>query len=181
MNRVDTIERCYQRACQMPSDINEHLPTLKWLASQCHHVTEMGTRGANGSTVAFLAAQVPRLECYDINPCPGLDALRPLAGKTKLGFTMADVLDVDIEETDLLFIDTFHVYVQLKGELERHSRCARRFIVMHDTETFGIKGEDGTRPGLWQAVEEFLAASPAFKIKQRYRNNNGLTVLERAG
>lgn len=179
MNQAETLARRYERACITPSDINEHLVTLKWLASQCEHVTEMGTRGANGSTVAFLAAQMPYLECYDINPCPGLDALRPLAGKTRIGFTQANVLDVDIEPTDLLFIDTWHVYGQLKAELARHSGQARRFIVLHDTETFGVRGEDPTQKGLWPAVEEFLAATPDFKIKSRYVNNNGLTVLER--
>jgi hypothetical protein len=32
---------------------------------------------------------------------------------------------------------------------------------------------------LWPAVEEFLAAG-AFRLRQRFTNNNGLTVLERA-
>ena len=32
--------------------------------------------------------------------------------------------------------------------------------------------------GLWPAVEEFLTQG-TFRLKERYENNNGLTVLER--
>jgi hypothetical protein len=95
-----------------------------------------------------------------------------------LVFHQADVLRVDIEETDLLFIDTWHVYGQLKEELRRHGGKVRKYIVVHDTTTFGQRGETEGHAGLWPAVEEFLAAG-TFAIKVRYQNNNGLTVLER--
>jgi hypothetical protein len=34
--------------------------------------------------------------------------------------------------------------------------------------------------GLWKAIEEFLANNPEWKLKERFVNNNGLTVLERS-
>jgi hypothetical protein len=64
---------------------------------------------------------------------------------------------VEIEPTDMLFIDTFHVYEQLRRELALHAGKARRFIVLHDTTTFGEKGEREGSRGLWPAVAEFLA------------------------
>jgi len=59
--------------------------------------------------------------------------------------------------TDLLFIDTRHVYRQLCDELARHGSKARKYMCWHDTTTFGDAGEDGSRPGLWHAVEEWVA------------------------
>ncbi len=88
------------------------------------------------------------------------------------------MLKVGIEETDLLFIDTWHVYEQLKEELRLHGSKARKYIVLHDTTTFGENGEGEGRRGLWPAVEEFLAVGE-FQIKERFQNNNGLTILVR--
>jgi hypothetical protein len=62
--------------------------------------------------------------------------------------------------------------------LRRHAARARRYIVLHDTTTFGEQGEAEGQRGLWPAVEEFLAQG-GFRLKQRSTNNNGLTVLER--
>jgi glycosyltransferase involved in cell wall biosynthesis len=167
----------YRRASLTPSDINEHLPTLYLLGRQCRHITEMGTR--NGlSTAAWLFARPEKLVCYDRVKLPAVADLESLAGPTSLVFHEADVLVVDIEETDLLFIDTWHVYEQLKEELRLHAGKARRYVVLHDTETFGERGEAEGRRGLWPAVEEFLAAG-IFRVKERFNNNNGLTVLER--
>jgi hypothetical protein len=50
---------------------------------------------------------------------------------------------------------------------------------MHDTTNFGEKGESEGHVGLWPAVEEFIARNKNWTIKERYTNNNGLTVLER--
>ena len=88
------------------------------------------------------------------------------------------MLAVDIEETDLLFIDTWHVYDQLREELRRHAGRASRYVVLHDTTTFGERGEVAGHAGLWPAVEEYLALG-RFALAARYENNNGLTVLRR--
>jgi hypothetical protein len=69
--------------------------------------------------------------------------------------------------------------------LTLHSPKVSRFIVLHDTETFGRRDQginsslpNGTGPGLWPAVEELLAQG-AWCIREHYTNNNGLTILER--
>lgn len=167
----------YHAACATPSDINEHLPTLYELARECKHVTELGTRTGN-STLAFLWAQPQRLVCYDLVRLPQVEQLQALAGETEFVFRQEDVLGAELEETDLLFIDTWHVYEQLKEELRRHAGRARKYVVLHDTTTFGERGEAEGHRGLWPAVGEFLAAG-AFRLKHRYENNNGLAVLER--
>jgi hypothetical protein len=137
----------------------------------------MGTRTAV-STTALLAARPARLVCYDRVRLPQVDRLFAAAEGTEAVFRQEDVLAADIEETDLLFIDTWHVYGQLRAELARHAGKARRYVVLHDTATFGENGESPGHRGLWPAVEEFLAGG-AFRLAERYENNNGLTVLER--
>jgi hypothetical protein len=152
------------------------LPTLYLLARQCRHVTEMGTH-TGVSTTALLFAQPERLVCYDKVLLPPVERLQALAVPTRLTFHQADVLQVEIEPTDLLFIATWHVYEQLKEELRLHAGKVRRYIVLHDTTTFGERGESEGHSGLWPAVEEFLSQG-TFQVKGRHENNNGLTILE---
>jgi tetratricopeptide (TPR) repeat protein len=167
----------YELACREPSDVNEHLPTLYALAKECEHVTELGTRGGV-STTALLYARPKKLVCYDRVKYPQVDRLAALAGETEFVFRQEDVLWVTLEETDLLFIDTWHVYEQLSEELRLHASAVRKYIVLHDTTTFGDHGESAGHRGLWPAVEEFLAQG-TFRLKERFHHNNGLTVLER--
>jgi GT2 family glycosyltransferase len=166
----------YETACATPSDINEHLPVLHALARECRDITEMGTR-TGVSTTAFLYARPAKLVCYDCVKYPEVNRLAALAAPTEFVFYQQDVLTVEIEPTDLLFLDTWHVYEQLREELRRHAGKVRRYIVLHDTTTFGEYGEKAGHRGLWPAVEEFLAQG-RFRLKDRYENNNGLTVLE---
>jgi tetratricopeptide (TPR) repeat protein len=172
-----TLEDLYHTACARSSDINEHLPKLFTLAKDCRRITELGTRTAV-STTAFLYAQPERLICYDVCRWPEVDELQAVAGRTRFVFREANVLQVEIDETDLLFIDTWHVYDQLKKELQLHAPKTKKYIVLHDTATFGERGETDGHRGLWPAVEEFVAEG-SFRIKERLENNNGLTVLER--
>ena len=115
-----------------------------------------------------------------------------------------DNIKPPITSVGLLFIDTLHVYGQLKRELALYSPFIEKFIALHDTTTDGEVGEvvrarfsdkdngvfaaklgwpteDVTR-GLWLAVEEFLAEHVGeWELLKRWENNNGLTVLQRVG
>ena len=107
-------------------------------------------------------------------------------------------LDCPLVNTDLLFIDTWHIYGHLKRELARWNESVNKFIILHDTTVDEWIGEtvrvgwdalkqsresgipvEEIRKGLWPAVEEFLATNPEWKIELRLTNNNGLTVLSR--
>lgn len=167
----DQIFARFRELCEIPSDINEHLGTLKEYADRCSHVTEFGVRGCV-SLHAFLASKARTVVAYDIaNVATPSDC-------EKLTFVCADVLQIEIEPTDLLFIDTIHTYDQLRQELELHSPKVRRFIGMHDSEMFGGNGEDGG-PGLNIAIHEFLTAHPEWHECYRSHANNGLTILAR--
>ena len=57
-------------------------------------------------------------------------------------FFVADTRQLEIEETDLLFIDTWHDYLQLKKELFRHSNKVKKYIILHDTVFYGFINEN---------------------------------------
>lgn len=180
---MNKIEQKYQQLKDTPSDINEHLPTLKKYTEQCDHVTEMGVR-AIVSTWALLAGNPKRMVSIDIkhpkNFGGNLDEVIQAAnGTTRYEFKLEDTTKNDIEETDLLFIDTVGYYEQLKSEL-RHAGRVRKYIILHDTQIFAVKGEDGGE-GLMKAVEEFLLENKEWEIKEQFTNNNGLMVLGRTG
>jgi len=191
----------------MGCDINEHVPTLIEYGRQCKTITEMGVR-FGWSTRCFLYARPSKLISIDKyswgsiqqaggNPQSGnyyYNYYKKLyQGLVDYQFILADTTKLDpVEKTDLLFIDTFHHRDCLRLELERHGNQATKFIILHDTETFGQRGqadtsgifvdfpctdEEGT--GLWYAINPWLQLNPHWKISQHYTNNNGLTILER--
>jgi len=186
------LEDLYARCASTPSDINEHLPTLREYASRCEHVTELGLRGARGSTVALLAAQPKELISWDINPnavvSQAVAELVPLAGRTQFQPRVGDSLKIHLEETEMLFIDTLHVSTQLRDELLRHGMnntlgsSVRKYLAFHDTVTFGQVGEDGSVPGLRAAIRWFMKeqAFPLWAVVHDAQNNNGLVVLQHA-
>jgi predicted O-methyltransferase YrrM len=163
------------------TDINEHLPMLYFLAQQCDHVTEFGVR-TGASTLAFLHGLQGRpatLRSYDINDQYGVQDSLTRWTRVEWTFSICSTLSISrIEPTDLLFVDTLHNYDQVRQELALHGEAARRWIVFHDTETFGVTGDDGGR-GINQAINEWLQAKPEWRIVYRTHRNNGLTVIER--
>jgi hypothetical protein len=170
----------YKKALAIPSDINQNLGVLHSVAKRCKHVTEMGVR-TGMSTRAFLSLDI-ELISYDINLDKTVSSLFSQAramGKP-VKYIQANVLDIEIEETDFLFIDTLHVYQQLKAELVRHAKKVRKYIGFHDTYTFGLTGEDGLdKKGLLTAIIEFVIQNPEWQFKVFRVNNNGMTILQK--
>jgi hypothetical protein len=189
MNTGNKIKEYYDLELHNASDINEHLPTLMTYANQCESVVEMGVRSIV-STWAFLNSTTKKLTSIDVkNPTSfpnhtktpnSTDLVKSLASEKgmEFEFILSSTLDIEIEETDLLFIDTYHTYGQLSKELEKHSSKAKKFIILHDTEKFGTKGEDGGE-GLNKAVRELIERDSNWVFDKVYKNNNGLTVLKR--
>jgi hypothetical protein len=190
-----------QRKTNLTGDIQEHLDTLRKYAEDCDHITELGTAGLH-STWAFLIAKPKKFITVDIidpGVRPGvkeaLGSAIKLSAEAGIDFTFilddTTRTDFEIEETDLLFIDTYHVYEHLKKELEMHANKARKYIILHDTTTFAFRGEvqeykstvvpeNRNYPkGLWPAVTEFLEVNQEWQILEKFENNNGLTILSR--
>ena len=170
----------YEWAVNNRSDINENVHVLYNLAKECDTVVEMGVR-TGVSTRAFLNTNV-KLISFDIV----LDnAVQKLFNEAReLGkdaqYIKDNVLDIEIDQCDLLFIDTLHNYDQLKKELELHGNKAKKYIAFHDTHTFGLRDEVGNgKKGLMTAVIDFMIINPHWQFHIHKTINNGLTVLRR--
>lgn len=184
-----SIDDNYYKAHITPSDINEHLPMLLYYAKKCEHITEMGVRGVV-STWAFLKANPKKLVCYDLEKSDNIDTALHLANDAgiEMKFHEADVLEVDIEQTDLLFIDTFHTGTQLRKELELHAKKVNKYIAFHDTFTFWEDGEptygDASYTldkgnGLKHAILDFLLKNKEWSIVYGTSANNGLLIISK--
>lgn len=173
-----TIEKRYEELCETPSDIYEHLPTLRRYAKECDIIVELGVR-AIVSTWAFLAAKPKQLISVDIQHPEeyGGDLWEVMDMAEDAGidfnFVLKSSLDIVLPDHDLLFIDTLHTYLQLSTELEKHHSMTRKYIIMHDTNLLGDTG-------MKLAVSEFLVKHPEWVIAEQFENNNGLMVLKRA-
>jgi len=156
------------------SDINQHIETMHKYANECNHITEFGVR-TGVSTWAWLASRAQVIRCFDIeNINHNLKYHYTSAEKTKKDFTFTCVSTIadrlEIEQTDLLFIDTAHTYEQCSKELKIHSHKVNKYLMFHDTTLC---------PELNKAIEEFLKDNLNWKVKEIFTNNNGLTVLEK--
>jgi hypothetical protein len=193
---MSTEER-YNTYCRMHLDINEHLPTLRFLASLCSSVVECGVREAV-SSYAFAMGLPAHGTLVMVDPYKSSTIDTFLQQEPRARFVEESDLTCPLVETDMLFIDTWHVYGQLKRELSRWKDHVRKYIVIHDTEVDGIHGEtirmgyDANKQsvesgipiheilnGLTPALEEFLKNNPEWTIGAQYYNNNGLTILVR--
>jgi hypothetical protein len=197
------LESKYKYMCQKQSDINEHLPTLYRYATECEHITECGVRTVVSSYAfghALRSKENNKLILVDLVGGNNVDRFIAECENENINakFYRESDLTCPMEKTDLLFIDTWHVYGHLKRELERWNTYANKYIILHDTTVDGEVGEsvrqkydipkqmlesglsrEEIERGLWPAVEEFLALHSEWKLKERYTNNNGLTVLAR--
>tara|TARA_B100001540_G_scaffold69824_1_gene62915 strand:+ start:5768 stop:6382 length:615 start_codon:yes stop_codon:yes gene_type:complete len=199
------IEDKFNFLCNNISDINEHLPTLYKYATNCESIIELGVRGVV-SSYAFVYGLLnnnstkKKLLLNDINPCN----INQLLEDTKnleidIQYEWINDLNLQIKENyDLTFIDTWHVYGQLKRELIKFSKITNKYIIMHDTTVDDYKGEtirmnwnaekqsiesgipiNEINKGLIPAINEFLENNNNWKIKEKFDNNNGLTILEK--
>ena len=202
---MDLLVNKYNFFCSRKGDINEHLPTLYKYALECESVIELGVRKVV-STYAFVNGLLnnnssnKKILLNDINPCDISDLLKITKDlKVDIKYEWMNDLDLEIKENyDLTFIDTWHIYGQLKRELEKFSKVTNKYIIMHDTTVDGIKGEtirmgwnaekqsketgipvEEINKGLMPAIEEFLENNKNWIMKERFTNNNGLTILEK--
>lgn len=183
-----------------PSDINEHLDTLKNLSSLCDTVVELGVR-SGVSTYAFLAGKPKQIKSFDINSIGNLEqTLNSYAIDNNVSWKFYNencLVTNNIDYCDMLFIDTFHSFKQMSCELKLHGNKAKKYLVFHDTVTFGYNNELGNlqleylpeslkefclslpdTQGIMPAIESFITLSPEWQIYQHHKNNNGLLILK---
>lgn len=202
---MNVIETNYRIKCNTRSDIYEHLPILAKYTSKCNHITEMGMRSVVSSW-AFAKGLImndfknKEMVSIDLDYSPNIEPLKNALKQCGINFIfiMANDTKITISQTDLLFIDTFHVYAHLKQELICHADKVNKYIILHDTQVDQLLGEcirtkldalkiakdtgylvEDINKGLQPAVDEFLISHPEWKIEKVFTNCNGLTILKR--
>jgi len=180
---LDTMEDNFNYYRSLDTDINQHFDTIKRYANDCEHITEVGVRGVN-STWAFLSGKPKTMISIDKSDPIVFDVdikiVKQIAKDNGIewDFMLGDILEIEIPETDLLFIDTLHNYPQLSKELRLHENKVKKYIMMHDTEANKIVGDFGEE-GLQKAIDEFLLENKHWVVNEVFTNNNGLTILKR--
>ena len=173
------IQRLFEYASAFPSDINEHLVSLRDISLQCNHITELGVRNMV-STWAFLEGLRKRgggkLVSVDITSPEGISPEVVEKNAKNEGvdfkFIIGNSHQIELEPTDFLFIDTIHTGEHLKKELELHVEKVRKFIGFHDTES--------CRKELLLVIKDFLAKNESnWELFYYTQNNNGLIIIKR--
>lgn len=133
-----TLKAEYERLCETPSDIYLHLPRFVHLVRtrNAKHVIELGTR-TGVSTVAWLfglEGTGGKLISVDIDPPP------PIGEFDNWTFIQGDDTSPEVigqlDEADIVFIDTSHLYHHTRVELAIYRHLVRPggLIVCHDTQ-----------------------------------------------
>jgi len=154
-------------------DSPSRFDTYTRYAKQVDSIVEFGVYSGL-STTAFLSGSPKKLRSYDItneylSVLPDLE-FYATANNIDFKFKIADSLTIDIEETDLLFIDTVHKKKHTLEELRLHASKAKKFIMFHDTTAW---------PGVFEAAVEFLTNNHEWHIVEHCNQNSGLLVLKR--
>ena len=175
---MQTFNEMYEESKKLAIDIVEHLDTLEEYASRGKSVLELGTR--DGYSTTSLLNGCMYVTGVDLVRTARIKRLVDIAGD-RFEFVQTDSRTYDSSiGYDMLFIDTCHQYAVLKKELEQHHKNIKRYIIMHDTVTFGLVDEfTFEQLGLLMAINEFLAEHTEWEILKNYTNNNGLMILER--
>lgn len=163
----------YNYLINTPSDINEHLPTLKNLASECDSILELGVRTGT-STWAFIEGLKPKSKLISVdikspNDYGASSSALQLGAKNKdidFELIIEDSTKYKSPKVDLLFVDTLHTYSQVSAELKAHAKNVNKYIVFHDTVSC---------PEILPAIKELKG----FSEVAHYENNNGLMVLKK--
>ena len=162
------------------SDISAHLPLLSLLASQCSHITEFGTRQCN-STTAFINGCRGKVISYDINIYDEIVELQNMQLPCVWEFKQQDTADpnLQIEETEFLFLDSLHTYEQVIAELKQ-AKYVKHYIGFHDTYSQGERSvDDPTKLGILPAIRDFLSSNTEWIVIYHVKFNHGLTIIQK--
>lgn len=187
------VETYYRQCCEAGSAMSAHLPRLRALAEGCALAVEFGVKRGGSSAALLLGAA--RVISYDIVATREAKALAEAAGG-RWSYRLSDSRTAPIEPCDLLFVDSLHTYAQVAAELDRHADAVRRWLVFHDTITFGSVGADGesgqhlwtyrpgepmplTALGIRPAIDALMIRDPSWYLAAHHVDSHGLLVLER--
>lgn len=173
---ADTIEQIFEWTSGQERDLDKHLPKLRELATGCQTVVEFSKR--RESLVAWAASGAKRVVSYNLERDPLVDRVAELCSNVQVSPRTSDMVP-QIEECELLFIDSTHTEDVLTKELNKYHTKVNHYIVLHDTAIYGERGEDGQAGGLRLAMRKFMRANPEWSVVYHTQDQYGLTVLSK--
>lgn len=178
VNTADTLDGLFEQYKRAPRDLEQHADFLKELARKCGDVRAFVKRK---EWEVFLAAGRPKsLYVHQRENDPLSDRVHALCEPARIVHRTyrAESLEAEPETTGLLVFDTDHQYERLKAELERHAHLATHVLV-RATAVFGDRDEGSNGPGLLQAIKEFCAEYPEWKVAYHTDLQYGMTLITR--
>lgn len=157
------------------SDINELVEDIFNHTKGCNVAVSLGIGKGDGAFALLLGCQ----KHYSVDPNPSRDTLNFLNdyfGVKSLNINQATDLPLDIDDFDVLFVDSIHTADNVEKELNTHAHKVNKYIIFHDTTIFGEIGEDGSE-GIKKPIYEFLNNNEDWKIIYETDRNNGLMIL----
>jgi hypothetical protein len=214
----------YRKCILDASEIQEHLPILSDYAASVNSVLQVG--GTHDVCVLwsfvaglYVGAQYQnglksdeksekqeeslekRITVVDASQPPSINTLNLVARalRVNLRCVASPTLKFATTDTyDIVFIDGWHCYGQVRRELIKFAPLCNRYLILHDTSIDEYSSESVRLhvdiakqveetgysypeicTGIWPAIVEFLKTSKDFRLVQRFSNCNGLTILER--
>lgn len=180
-----TVDEYFWKASQQGNDdrkfsINELLPVIRMIteANNIQSAAEFGTAQCRVSS-ALLLGGVNKLYSVDIVKDEVVNHFEELCNNENLNFEfiLEDSATYELQDVDLLFIDSLHNREHLREELKNHTKV-KKLIIMHDTETFKELGDQGG--GLKFEIDNFLDKNLEWTVLYEFKHNNGMMVLSKA-
>lgn len=147
---------------------------IRELLKGCKSYTEFGIMQGTTLAVALLCnpdkvrAYDTRLKLYNKNK----HLFEEYTKENNIDYSVfqENSLKCEIEPTDLLYIDTLHVYEQLSQELNIHGKKVKKYIICHDTSA---------KPELKRAIKEYVRNKNDWEISKVCDKNVGFMTLMR--
>lgn len=156
--------------------------TIHRYAKNVKHITEFGT-GMWYITASILWGQwkYNKLISYDLVSTKEVKDLKEIAKQERKYFSYLwwDSTAIEIDDTDILVIDTKHNANHLWAELYDNAGHVDKYIIICGTEEFGEFGEEEWHLWLNSCIKKFLDENK--KRKKKLVNNEWywFTILER--
>jgi hypothetical protein len=157
------------------SDINEHVETIFNITKGCKTAVSLQIGKGDAAFSLLLGCQLH----ISVDPNPAQDTINFLNeyfGKKSIVIRQNTCESIDVENFDVLMVDSHHTAFNVEKELKAHAHKVNKFIIFHDTFLYGEIGDDGGE-GIKKPIYEFLFNNQEWKMIHEANNNNGLIIL----
>lgn len=157
------------------SDIYQHLEKVFQLTLGCNIAVCLGL--ARGEAAFALALSCNKVFVLDENPSSEIETIVSEYFTNKFKVLRQNTHEpIEFDEIDVLFIDSIHTAETVKNELIAHAHKVKKYIIFHDTYTFGNIGEDGGE-GILEPIANFMLENEEWKVISTENINNGMIIL----